>query len=85
MFERLSGEYNRGYTKAIQDIIEVFEYIEDDLRHHKKRMNYKLANEILNVCLANRELLRERIGDGFIRYNSRLGGFEYFEPVNRKE
>ena len=39
--ERLSGDYIRGYTKAIQDIIEIFEYIESDLNHHGKRMSKK--------------------------------------------
>ena len=65
-FSRLSGDYNRGYTKAIQDIIEVFQYISSDLTAHNTRMNYKWADKILKCCLENREKLREN-RDGFIR------------------
>lgn len=37
--DRLSGEFNREYTKAIQDVIEIFECIQSDLEHHHKRLN----------------------------------------------
>lgn len=37
-FEKLSGDFIRGYTKALQDISEVFEYVNNDLKHHKKRL-----------------------------------------------
>lgn len=63
---RLSGEYNRGYSKAIQDIIEVFDYMNNDLKAHKMRMNYAWAEKILRCCLENREKLRDNY-DGFIR------------------
>ena len=79
MFERLSGEYNRGYTKGIQDIIEVFDYIQGDLKHHKKRLTEKLAKDLLKCCLENRERLRESV-NGFIRYNGKTAQFEFFEP-----
>ncbi len=82
MIERLSGDYNRGYTKAIMDIQEVFLRIDQDLKHHGKRMNSKLANELLKCCLSNRENLRESI-NGFIRCRVKDGkfdGFEFYEP-----
>lgn len=63
---RLSGDYNKGYTKAIQNIIEVFEYINDDLKHNNMRMNYKWAEKILKCCLENRKKLRDD-WNGFIR------------------
>lgn len=37
--DKLSGDYIRGYTKAIQDLQEVFTYIQPDLRHHHKNIN----------------------------------------------
>lgn len=37
--EKLSGDFIRGYTKAIQDVSEVFEYVGDDLKYHKKRLH----------------------------------------------
>ena len=79
MFERLSGEYNRGYTKGIQDIIEVFDYIQSYLKHHKKRLTEKLAKDLLKYCLENRERLRESV-NGFIRYNGKTEQFEFCEP-----
>lgn len=45
MLEKLSGDYIRGYTKAIQDMQEVFTYIQPDLKHHHKNINNK------SVCL----------------------------------
>ena len=77
--ERLSGDYNRGYTRAIQDIIEIFEYIQTDLEHHHKIMNQKLAMQLLNTVLKERSCIRD-ISDGFIRVNGQLNEFEYFMP-----
>lgn len=34
--EKLSGDFIRGYTKAIQDISEMFNYVNNDLKCHKK-------------------------------------------------
>ena len=56
---RLSREYNEGYRKAIQDIIKVFYYVNDDLRFNNMRMNYNWAEKILKCCLENREKLRD--------------------------
>lgn len=81
MFERLSGDYNRGYTKAIQDIISIFEYVQYDLDSHKRRMNYKLSIDLLNTILENRESIRES-RKGFIRWNSGKSSFEYFSWEN---
>lgn len=78
VIERLSGDYNRGYTKAIMDIQDVFSYIESDLAVHGKRLNMKLAKELLNCILKNREGVRES-KRGFIRWNAVKNGFEFFE------
>ena len=76
--ERLSGEFNRGYTRAIQDIQEIFKNIEDDLRYcHKKRLNAKIAEMLLDVILENRAKLREK-REGFIRWNRQKQSFEWF-------
>ena len=45
--EKLSGDFIRGYTKSIQDISEVFVYVNNDLKCHTKRLNDKLAKELL--------------------------------------
>lgn len=58
-WSRLSGDFNKGYTKAIQDIIDVFCYVNGDLKHNRMRMNYKWAEKILKCCLENREKLRD--------------------------
>lgn len=65
-WDRLSGEYIRGYTKAIKDIIYVFEYMNNDLKANNIRMNYAWVEKILKCCLENREKIREDWG-GFIR------------------
>lgn len=84
-FERLSGDYVRGYTKALMDLQEVFSYIKDDLRYHKKLMTATTAEAIIACCLKNREALREDL-DGFIRYNDKVKGkFEFYSPKKDKQ
>lgn len=82
--ERLSGEYIRGYTKAIMDITEVFRYIQPDLKYHHKNLNGKLAVELLQVFLENREALRDD-WDGFIRCNGNTKEFEFYSSRKEKE
>lgn len=77
MFERLSGDYNRGYTQAIQDIAEVFEYVDSDLLYHHKRLNMKLVRKLLKTILIHREKIRDR-WNGFIRWNTQTEDFEYY-------
>lgn len=78
IIEKLSGDFIRGYTKAIQDISEVFDYVNNDLKCHKKRLNDKLAKELLKCILENRENIRED-KNGFIRWNCVLNKFEWFK------
>ena len=75
--ERVSGDYVRGYTKAIQDIQKTLLSVEDDFCFHKKRLNTKLFKELLDCCLKNREKLRED-RNGFIRHNWITNKFEWF-------
>ena len=77
--ERLSGDFNRGYTKAIQDIEDVFVYVQDDLNCHNKRLNFKLAIRILELFLRHRENFRES-RNGFIRWNTKRQELEFFNP-----
>ncbi len=74
--DRLSGDFNRGYTKAIMDTMRIFNYIESDLRHHHKSLTHKKSLELLNCILRNREAIREG-RSGFIRCNSE-GDFEFY-------
>lgn len=79
MFERLSRDYINGYTKALLDIIKVFEYIQPDLKHHHKSVNAKTVNQLLKFCLDNRESIREDVS-GFVRWNCVSNNFEWFIP-----
>lgn len=86
---RLSGDYNRGYTQAIQDIQEIFRYIVPDLKHHHKSLNAKLSSELLQCILENRDKLRDQKfllvkNQGFIRWNGSLNQFEYFSRSTNK-
>lgn len=76
--EWLSGDFIRGYTKAIKDIEDVFVYVQDDLTQHKKRFNFKLIIRLLELFLNNRANFREN-RDGFIRWNTKLNNLEFFE------
>lgn len=79
MIEKLSGDYNRGYTKAIQDVTEVFKYVIPDLKHHHINFNAKNSMRLLQIILENRERLRDD-WNGFIRYNGIKKDFEWFNP-----
>lgn len=81
--ERLSGDYNRGYTKAIMDIQEIFKYIKPDLKHHHKNMSFKMADDLLNAILENRINIRDDM-KGFIRWNGNKNVFEYFNVYVQK-
>lgn len=82
--DKLNGEYTRAYTKAIQDIIEVFDYMNDDLALNHMRMNYQWAQKILKCCLENREKLRED-RNGFIRTEKSENGkrdiVKWYSPI----
>lgn len=82
--EKLSGEYIRGYTKAIQDTREVFDYIIPDLKHHRKNLNAKLALRLLQIILEHREKVRDR-WNGFIRYNGKLEDFEWYDTRHNND
>lgn len=79
---RLSGEYTHGYRKAIMDVMEVFSYIEPDLRHHHKGMTFKTAQKLLECILDNREKLRDN-WRGFIRFNCVKNEFEWFRGKDK--
>lgn len=82
--DKLNGEYIRGYTKAIQDIILVFEIVNNDLTHNNMRMNYKWVQKILKCCLENREKLRED-RNGYVRTEKSESGkrdvVKWYSPV----
>lgn len=82
MIERLSGEYIRGYTKAVRDIADIFEYIHPDMVHHRKQMNHNRAAQLMKVILKNREQIRDG-WSGFIRFNRQLDDFEWHDTSNR--
>lgn len=78
-FQKLNGDFNMGYTKAIMDFQDILKYIQPDLSHHKKRLTPKLTEELLICFLDNRARVRDG-GAGFIRWNRQKEQFEFFIP-----
>lgn len=71
-------EYVQGYTAALMDVINVFSYIDDDLKRHKRKRTAKTYQAIAKCMLDNRAMLRENL-DAFIRCNDKVdGGFEVY-------
>lgn len=69
-------EYVQGYTSALQDVLDTFLYIDDDLRRHRRRRNAKTYQGIVQCMLENRVALREH-PDAFIRCTDQnAAGFE---------
>ena len=75
--DRISRDYIAGYTKAILDIQEIFEYICLDVK-----VNNNTARQLLKCILDNRAKIREN-RKGFIRYNRTLKAFEFYEKDTR--
>lgn len=85
-FERLSGNFNRGYTKAIQDIIKVYGCVNEEVKCKKLKWNIGLILKVLDCFLVNREKFRDDKGSsiGFIRFikdeKGKWSNVEYYEP-----
>jgi len=79
--DKLSGDYIRGFTAGLQKVQEIMQYIESDMKFHKRRMNTKSLMEILNCAIKDREKLREN-PEAFVRCTND-GGFEVYEPMRR--
>ena len=79
-FSKLFGvEYVQGYTAALMDALRTIDQLQDDLKRHKRKQNYKTYRAILDCMLENRVVLRENPGT-FIRCNDKAkNGFEVFE------
>lgn len=75
--EKLDGSYIRGFTAGLQEAKNVLQYIYPDMKYHKRRLNLKEIEKILDCAIANREILREYPGL-FIRCSSD-GGYEVFK------
>lgn len=61
--------YIQGYTAALLDVLEVFNYIQSDLKKHKIKQNYETYKAIVETILSNRAILRED-PNAFIRCNN---------------
>jgi len=71
--------YVQGYTAAIQDAIEVVEYIQKDLKCHGRKQNAKTYTAILKCMLKGRVLLRES-STAFVRCSDHAkDGFEIWD------
>lgn len=75
MFDTL---YVQGYTAALQDVLIQFDSIQNDLKNHNRKQNYKTYRAIVEYMLQNRAVLREE-PYSFIRCNNSVkGGYELY-------
>ena len=71
--------YVQGYTAAIQDAIQVVEYIQTDLKSQGRKQNAKTYTAILKCMLKGRVLLRES-STAFVRCSDHAkDGFEIWD------
>lgn len=80
--ERLDSGYIRGFTAGLQMAKNIMCYMYDDMKRHKRRMNNKEIEKILDCAILHREALREN-PDTFIRCSSN-GGYEVFDSKRRE-
>ena len=57
--DRVSGDFVRGYTKAIRDVTRELECVNAQLIDHRMRMNYSWVKKTLDYFLKNRAYFRE--------------------------
>lgn len=72
MTEKISGDYNRGYTAALIHVCNFFDGHSDALKLNKM-YNSKDIHDILRFLLDNREELREtgNIADIIVKKNGK--------------
>ena len=74
--------YVQGYLQALIDVKDVFQYIDLDMRIHKRRRTAAEYQEIIDLMIQGRQILRER-PEVFIRCKSG-GGYEFFDESNKE-
>ena len=53
--DKLFGlQYVQGYTAALQDVLETFAALQDDMKRHKRKQNYKSYKAVVECMLKNR-------------------------------
>lgn len=77
MIEKLDGNYIRGYTQALVDLLNDLPGVYADCNYHKVKMNQKQMEKYIQKRIENRENLRENL-QGFIRYNGVKKEWEWF-------
>lgn len=80
MIKRLSGDYNRGYSRALLDLSDEAARVQEDCALARKRFGYPLMKQLLALFIQHRENFREG-GTGFIRLNRQSGRLEYYDPM----
>lgn len=85
-FWNITGDYVRGYTHAIQDIINEYNYLCGNLPANKK-MTVKLTKKFLDKFLEERAKFRDWRGTGkyFMRWNNQKNNFEVVVDARYKE
>lgn len=91
MNDYLNAEFISGYTKAIQDIQCIFEYVQYELAGRKIPFNYKRSMELLEIILKNRMQLREQFNcykgvdkeSAFIRWDVSKKELEFYDPKKK--
>lgn len=71
------AHYVGGYTAALQDVLNVIDSVQSDLKRHKLKNNKETYKAIVDCMLKNRAILREN-PDAFVRYNGVTKEFEVY-------
>ena len=80
---KLSGDYIRGYTKALQDMEQILPPVMADLKRCHRKLEGKHLHDFFRIVIEHRESLREE-WDGFIRFNNQKKELEWYVPERDK-
>lgn len=74
--------YVQGYLQALMDVRDVFQYIDIDMKLHKRKRSLAEYMKLIDLMINGRQILRER-PEVFIRCSSN-GGYEFFDESKKE-
>lgn len=74
--------YVQGYLQALMDVRDVFQYIDLDMKFHKRKRSLSEYMKLIDLMIKGRQILRER-PEVFIRCSAN-GGYEFFDESKKE-
>lgn len=77
--ERLSGDFNRGYTAALMDVSSLIPVVVAELKRVRRVGNLKYWEAAMALIVEHRAEMRDKRA-GFVRWNFERKELEWYAP-----